>query len=256
MQLTRRTFVVGGVSSLAGAKASHSADLPATQNGVIQPALFTAPPLVHGPDIESDGVLSFGLRGAMQPYPSEVEAAKRILQRAPTSTPLEVMRYFERLPYVDSQREAYNAGWAQRWNPVIVAFFVGIQPGAFDKDETPWCAAFLNWCLARAGYRGGTKSSSSGSFRDAPGRTTSPSVGDIVVFKSSRPGCSGHVGLVARRTGQQILVLGGNQTDVKGHKSVNHRWLPHPNLDLQIHSFHKISAFRSSINPRPRCPAA
>lgn len=186
-------------------------------------------------------------RGTREPTNSEAAVAGRVLEHAPATTPLDVMLYFERLKTVNRNHEAYNAGWRDRWNPVIVAFFreTGTVPSG---DTTPWCAASLNWALAQCGYRGGTGSASSGSFRDVPGKTRRPVPGDIVVFAATDPkdrkAGKGHVGLFLAQTRDHVLVLGGNQKNTFGHQAVCRKWLAKRDDVRHLHSFHAVRALR------------
>ena len=91
-----------------------------------------------------------------------------------------------------------------------------------DPVRIPWCAAFANAMLARAGYEG-TGSLMARSFLRYGTRTRSPQEGDIVVFSRGRRG--GHVGFYMgeeyRNGRKYILVLGGNQ-----RKAVNVAYYP------------------------------
>ncbi|WP_425375690.1 CHAP domain-containing protein [Rhizobium leguminosarum] len=163
------------------------------------------------------------------------------------------MQYFASLRDVNDQCEAYNAGWAGRWNPVIHSFFDATDTEIPSKDNSYWCAAFLNWCLERCAYKPGTRSSSSSSFRGLRGRTNSPRRGDIVVFRDGPSGCQGHVGIFVGMQGTQLLVIGGNQK--KGeHYSVNTKALPVPRSSLRVHSFLRTTDLRPPLSSG-RCSA-
>lgn len=185
--------------------------------------------------------------GVRHPSHNEQDRAAAILDAAPVSTPLAIMEYFEGLRATNRDGEFYNAGWKTRWNPVIVAFFreTATKPSG---DTTSWCAAFLNWCLHRAGDQGGTGSASSGSFRTVAGRTHHPQPGDVVVFGDIDPvgyrQGRGHVGLFLERRGDRILVLGGNQKNRFGHQAVCRKWLGQHDTTygLALHSFHSMRA--------------
>ncbi|MCE3269705.1 MAG: hypothetical protein K0S57_102 [Ramlibacter sp.] len=172
-------------------------------------------------ELKADEVARKGFEvfGTAPPTQDELDDATRILAAAPiTKDPLVVARYFENLPDVNKEKQAYNAEWPERANPVIVAFFLqATNYGSPNGDDTPWCAAFMNWCLMRAG-KPRTKSASSGSFRCFALPATSPhQVGDIAVFKKrgyDEP-CSGkgHVAFWLAESGDWVTVLGGNQGD-------------------------------------------
>lgn len=224
--------------------------------GLAMPTLFStaafdsaaaAKPVENYRDFEGD-VLPRPMRhGTRIPLETETTIADKILSRAPRTSPLAVMLYLEAVKRVNKDREAYNGGWKTRWNPVIVSFFRETRTTP-EGDTTSWCAASLNWTLARAGYRGGTHSASSGSFRDAPGRTDRPRPGDIVVFGQTDPQAfaqgRGHVCLFLAQCRDAVLVLGGNQTNRFGHHSVCRKWLAKNGDELKLHSFHAIHAFR------------
>jgi uncharacterized protein (TIGR02594 family) len=232
--LTKRAFVLGGLCTPALISACGS-------------SVALAKPVENYRDFETPELPPPLLGGTLVPRDTETSIAEKILARAPKSSPFAVMRYLEWVRRVNEDHEAYNGGWSTRWNPVIVTFFeaTGTKP---EGDTTSWCAAFLNWTLARAGYRGGTGNACSGSFRDGSGRTNRPRRGDIVVFGRTDPQAYakglGHVGLFVAQRHDAVLVLGGNQTNRFGHHSVCRKWLAKNGEDLKLHSFHAISAFR------------
>src|SRR5262245_20844734 len=41
-------------------------------------------------------------------------------------------------------------------NPRIVEYLTSTTLGSVERsnDETPWCSAFVNWCVAKSGYEG------------------------------------------------------------------------------------------------------
>jgi uncharacterized protein (TIGR02594 family) len=185
------------------------------------------------------------LGGTRKPEETEQTLADRIVARAPSASPFAIMRYFEAVTRVNKDREPYNGGWATRWNPIIVQFFKETHTVP-EGDTTSWCAASLNWSLARAGLKG-TGSASSGSFRESPGKTDRPRPGDIVVFgaadRTAFAQGHGHVGLFVAQRARQVLVLGGNQKNTFGHHAFCRKWLDKNGLELKLHSFHRIGAF-------------
>jgi uncharacterized protein (TIGR02594 family) len=159
----------------------------------------------------------FEVFGTAPPKPAELERAEKILAGAPTSDPLTVARYFENLSDVNEDRDHYNKEWPVRSNPLIVSFF--LQATDYNSpatDQTPWCAAFMNWCLQRA-CKPNTNSASSGSFRCfAQPAPNPPAVGDIAVFKKRGEDAKcrgrGHVAFWLRAEADWVEVLGGNQS--------------------------------------------
>jgi uncharacterized protein (TIGR02594 family) len=81
-----------------------------------------------------------------------------------------------------------------------------------STDETPWCSAFVNWCVEQAGYVG-TKSAVSASWLNWGRKIDKPIKGCITIF--SRKSGGGHVGFywdeTPTMTETYIQILGGNQ---------------------------------------------
>ena len=149
----------------------------------------------------------------------------------------------------------YAREWPEIWNPVIVEFFSSTHTKP-SGDVTPWCAAFVNWCILRAksdrtpssSLSNGSRSASSGSFRSwgekiHPNATAD--LGDVVVFERTDPILSakgfGHVGFYLQQTDDLIHVLGGNQLDAKlGYGSVNKKWFKKRGSLLKLHSIRHV----------------
>jgi uncharacterized protein (TIGR02594 family) len=97
-------------------------------------------------------------------------------------------------------------------NPRIVLYLLSTDLGheqAHD-DSTPWCSAFINWCVERSGHAG-TNSAAARSWLDWGRPISIPRRGVLAVFKRGQSG--GHVGAFIRRDTERIWVLGGNQTN-------------------------------------------
>jgi hypothetical protein len=129
--------------------------------------------------------------------------------------------------------------WEQNnyYNPVVVGFFRGNGLRPYAGDQTPWCAAFANWCISRSRVRQageivfdsqtraiGTQNASSGSFRCWGSATTAdPREGDVIVWAKTGTVTGrcptvgqGHVAFVAKvEVGpdgkRRYQVVGGNQ---------------------------------------------
>jgi uncharacterized protein (TIGR02594 family) len=197
-------------------------------------------------DFEGSDIPNLRPFGTHPATPDEVEAADRLLSASPANkSPIDVMKYLEALPDRNVDHETYNGGWRYRWNPLIVRLFSETKTKPAG-DTTAWCAAALNWTLARSGYRS-SGSASSSSFRASQGLTDKPQVGDIVVFQRTDPEEArvghGHVGLFLAQHPAEILVLGGNQKNEYGHHAVCRRWIQKKGKVLIFHSFHSIKAF-------------
>ena len=100
-------------------------------------------------------------------------------------------------------------------NPRVLEYLAtvtNIGPTWRSRDETPWCSAFVNWCVEKAGYVG-TKSALSTSWLSWGKKIDNPVKGCLAVF--SRAGGGGHVGFYIDETPTlsetYIRILGGNQ---------------------------------------------
>lgn len=80
------------------------------------------------------------------------------------------------------------------------------------SDEVPWCSAFANWCIQRAGLKG-TGLANARSWLTWGKRLEEPREGCIVVFKRGSNPTSGHVAFFVGMDGNYLRVLGGNQSD-------------------------------------------
>lgn len=95
-------------------------------------------------------------------------------------------------------------------NPRIVEYLRSTNLSAPDsaRDETPWCSAFANWCVEKAGFEG-TDSAWARSWLNWGVELNKPQRGCIVVLQ--REVNKGHVGFFLGKTSSGIRLLGGNQ---------------------------------------------
>lgn len=95
-------------------------------------------------------------------------------------------------------------------NPRIVEYHQHTSLHAKD-DETPWCAAFVNWVMDQAGL-GTTHRANARSFLSLPNRCELKP-GAIAILKRGNNPAQGHVGFVVdvRLEDRSFLLLGGNQ---------------------------------------------
>lgn len=201
-------------------------------------------PVGIGSSPDYTGPLPPSRLGAQHPLKGEELVAASIIDKAPHGpTPMDIARYFINVAkgVYGTDWVPYASGWPTRWNPVIVTFFkaTGTIPSG---DETPWCAAFLNWCYLRTMKSPATGSASSGSFRCYGSPTDAPQIGDIVVFrrKDSNDQClgNGHVGFFLRQTDTAVEVLGGNQIDgPTGCHSISSKMIAKNGNILVLHSY-------------------
>lgn len=97
-------------------------------------------------------------------------------------------------------------------NPKIAEYLRTTQiPAEGQNDETPWCAAFVGWCLVQSGFPS-TGSAAARSYLAYGKRITQPTMGAItVLWRESPASGKGHVAFFVRRDGTNVWLLGGNQ---------------------------------------------
>ena len=170
---------------------------------------------------------SASLVGAGSPTDEEKTLGDVVLAGAKANRrPFDVAKYFYDLGQSKDPKRVFVREWPERANPVIVEFFRATDTTP-NGDITPWCAAFVNWCIARGNSTTEsktftskvldltTRSAASGSFRCWT-ETTTPKEGDLVVFAqkgSEGRSCNGqgHVAFFVSRDANRINILGGNQ---------------------------------------------
>ena len=171
--------------------------------------------------------------GTGKPTEGEINMAAAIALKAPFGVaPYQVAEFFLAVATEKFGKEwqPYAREWPVRGNPLIMGFFRTTKTIP-QGDTTPWCAAFVNWCIAQGNARAALKdgsfsdrelnvssrSASSGSFR-CWAETKTPKIGDLAVFAepgTERLGCSGsgHVSFYyGRASDGRLRILGGNQT--------------------------------------------
>jgi uncharacterized protein (TIGR02594 family) len=111
-------------------------------------------------------------------------------------------------------------------NSHIIDYFgeTNLDKKSASTDETAWCAAFCNWCLVKAGFKG-TNSAGAVSFKNW-GRSTKdnkPALGAVALirFKDGRHHVTFVAGLSA--DGARLATLGGNQGN---NSAVTHSHVP------------------------------
>ena len=94
-----------------------------------------------------------------------------------------------------------------------------------DHDEIPWCSAFVNWCMLKAGLSY-TKSSVARSWLQWGETIREPRIGCVVVLKRGTKSWQGHVGFWVGKN----QILGGNQSNsvsimkFKDSDVIDYRW--------------------------------
>ena len=119
-----------------------------------------------------------------------------------------------------------EAGWlAEAWrefgetervgpseNPRIVALFRDAGHASVTRDEVAWCAAFCGACLERMGIRS-TRSLLARSYLEWGVALAKPRMGAIAVFSRGSNPAQGHVGFWLGEAGDDVVLLGGNQSN-------------------------------------------
>lgn len=145
---------------------------------------------------------------------ADIDAANRIVESLPKANYRSIMQRLSEITEVGSTGEPFNMRWRTVANPLIVRFFhdIGYAKTPYPGDCTSWCAATLSWCLLRSGHKIPNDPASSQSFLRYGVRVEQPLNGDICVFTDVGDDAHGHVGLFVSRSGENVGVLGGNQT--------------------------------------------
>lgn len=82
----------------------------------------------------------------------------------------------------------------------------------FDPAQTPWCAGFIN-SVEQKVNRAGVGNLAARSYLRYGNGVDRPVFGDIVVFRRGNSTWQGHVGYYISERKNDILVLGGNQSN-------------------------------------------
>lgn len=79
-----------------------------------------------------------------------------------------------------------------------------------SDDETPWCSAFLCWCMEKAGMES-PRSPVARAWLQWGSPLSIPQKGCIAVFKRGTKSWQGHAGFFVADNKDEIYVLSGNQ---------------------------------------------
>jgi hypothetical protein len=282
--LSRRGLIGAGAALVTGAaytsavsRADDIPDDPLPPLPVDQLA-FSGSPDFFSPDLSPQQL------GTAEPNDTQKRIAAEIIANAPKGVePYKVAMFFRDIGQgvFGPEWQPYARGWATIYNPLIIEFFRATKTNPLasenNGDNTPWCAAFLNWCIARglsrdgsitdAILRNGTLSASSGSFRcwesEAAKPTTigppivldgGPKAGDVIVWAQNgtvrpcQPGRlqvgSGHVAFYLGSGGNGgLLEVGGNQHEA-GHSAVTRKSEPGSFGDVKLLTVRTASFLR------------
>lgn len=96
-------------------------------------------------------------------------------------------------------------------NPRIIEYHKTTSLAA-SEDEVSWCAAFVGWCLLKAGYTS-TRNALARSYLKWGVPLSAPRFGCVVVFRRGNNPTYGHVAFVQKFDANYVWCLGGNQSD-------------------------------------------
>jgi uncharacterized protein (TIGR02594 family) len=163
--------------------------------------------------------------GYTPPTDKQRERAGEIIAQSPaTGSPLEIAQSFVDRYYVSEPDSISQWPVPRPWNPLIVEFFRATDYPA-NNDMIPWCAAFVNWCLERAGKDGSGKASSQSFITKHFALTNRGQSGDVAVFtcydKNNHSASGlGHVCFLKKiLSNERINVVGGNQKSFNKNNS-------------------------------------
>jgi uncharacterized protein (TIGR02594 family) len=182
------------------ASALNLRDAPSTDGNVI--AILDRGDVVESIESSSDGHWQKVSHGADIGW-----ASFKYLQPAIDGAPVAAFPWFDIAMKELGITEIAGSGD----NPRIVEYLRSTSLGGSmaSNDETPWCSAFVNFCVEQAGFAG-TDSASARSWLNWGRKTDTPVTGCIVVFERGAPP-SGHVAFYVSESADQVNVLGGNQ---------------------------------------------
>jgi uncharacterized protein (TIGR02594 family) len=243
---TRRTILATLVGVPAALAAINSRKAFALPDGVGIDKPISFPEGQRVPTLAELEEATVRETGTEQPYLAEIRLARQILAASPRNeTPIGVASYFQLLRHGEfisdfgNTSPMYSEEWPVRANPIIVSFFDATSLRKPSGDQTHWCAAFVNWCYQRSRKITATGSAASETFRRWGTKTSSPKVGDIVVFENKSVSRRGHVGFYIGERNDSIFVLGGNQrpSDKTNTGEVNVRLYRKDGEILRFHSY-------------------
>ena len=100
-------------------------------------------------------------------------------------------------------------------NPKIMEMYKSVGHDWVEHDEVAWCAAFVGHCLERSGLRSSRKLNAQSylTWGEKVAGIEQAREGDIVVLSRGNATWQGHVAFFLKAAGNQVDVLGGNQSN-------------------------------------------
>jgi uncharacterized protein (TIGR02594 family) len=133
-------------------------------------------------------------------------------------------------------------------NPRIIAYDEATTMDAsMYGDDTPWCSAFANWVVQKAGLSG-TRSAAALSWMRWGADAHGPTLGAIAVIDYGRG--QGHVAFVAGVTRDgRVILLGGNQSDSVVYRAFAASKISSYRVPLSLSSYNGIPVMRALLPP-------
>jgi len=153
----------------------------------------------------------YRVRTTLQERVSEGWVAARYV--APLPFPIELSASAPWLVVAEKEIGVSEVPGTANDNPRIVDY-LETTPAVEAVDAVPWCSAYVNWCVERAGLNG-TKNARARSWVEwgAALPLDAPRQGCITVLKRGTNPSQGHVGFYVATKEAGLALLGGNQGD-------------------------------------------
>jgi uncharacterized protein (TIGR02594 family) len=117
-------------------------------------------------------------------------------------------------------------------NPRICEYLAAAGLAA-DPDETPWCSAFVNWCMGQAKIQGTGRANARSWLNWSDKCLAAPRYGAVaVLWRERMNGAKGHVAFYVGENQGQLVLLGGNQgnqvklSNYPRNRLLGYRWPP------------------------------
>jgi uncharacterized protein (TIGR02594 family) len=98
-------------------------------------------------------------------------------------------------------------------NPRIKEYLKVVGVGVYGHDETAWCSAFANWCMAQANIKGSGRANARSWLTWQGKLARGPVYGCVVVLSRPPQSWQGHVAFWVGENQSNPMLLGGNQGD-------------------------------------------
>jgi uncharacterized protein (TIGR02594 family) len=250
VKYTQYTVAKGDTLALIGARHGVRYQAIAESNAITSPFIIRAGQVLRIPDVKAalasqqkrhaqhthaptqTGESGLTLSALGQMLTEGSNSLHTVFSRNTGEHPQTDVMQSSRAPWTVPAQQEFEKGVKRRTgrgnhDPRIIEYFKstpGLPKSLASVDETAYCAAFANWCLGRAGFKG-TGSAGALSFKKwgRPTRENRPALGAVAVIAFPEGGH--HVTFVVGISpdGKRIATLGGNQGSTH---EVSHSYCP------------------------------